>query len=260
LNNEYNHLYCIQSDGEKVPVFGIFCEKLFRDKDIPFSRPIYDFVWPGSDGRPLKFKSVEAIAEAFYSEMTKRYPDGPYYLIGYSLGGLVAYEIASKLQQKGLSIPVLLLIDSRNPNYKPTKELVIPRFTEIVKEAHYKTKAISNRLFRSIKQRTRNQLQSAAVFLFFTFKRRLPNKLVQHMIYKEALKLISNYSPGLFNGKIHIFKSNDSIMKDEYLGWREHASDIENIILEGNHLDAVDQKKNRLTIVKELNKIISKVE
>ncbi len=57
-------------------------------------------------------RSIEAMAGAYLDEILRVQPDGPYRLVGYSFGGLVAYEITCQLKQRGLEVCFLGLIDS----------------------------------------------------------------------------------------------------------------------------------------------------
>src|SRR4029077_3089557 len=45
-------------------------------------------------------------------ELTAFQPDGPYFLGGYSFGGLVAYEMAQQLSARGQQVAFLGLIDA----------------------------------------------------------------------------------------------------------------------------------------------------
>jgi pimeloyl-ACP methyl ester carboxylesterase len=45
--------------------------------------------------------SIEAMAADYLREIKKRQPNGPYYLCGYSSGGLAAFEIARRLSESG---------------------------------------------------------------------------------------------------------------------------------------------------------------
>ena len=47
--------------------------------------------------------TVESIAEEVLAEIRLRQPQGPYFFAGYSLGGLVAYEVAGGCVPKGKS-------------------------------------------------------------------------------------------------------------------------------------------------------------
>ena len=44
-------------------------------------------------------------------------PTGPYCLLGYSFGGLVAHEVARQLQEEGEEIGTLIFLDTRAPGW-----------------------------------------------------------------------------------------------------------------------------------------------
>jgi acyl carrier protein len=56
--------------------------------------------------------SIEAMALRYVEEMRKVQPHGPYMLVGWSLGGLVAHEIAAHLCQNGEEVRLLGMLDS----------------------------------------------------------------------------------------------------------------------------------------------------
>lgn len=56
--------------------------------------------------------SVEAMAADYLREIKTRQPNGPYYLCGYSFGGLVAFEIARRLSESGSEIGFVGLFDT----------------------------------------------------------------------------------------------------------------------------------------------------
>ena len=56
--------------------------------------------------------SIEAMAADYLTEIEKRQPDGPYYLCGYSSGGLVAFEIARRLSESGDEVGLVGLFDT----------------------------------------------------------------------------------------------------------------------------------------------------
>ncbi len=55
---------------------------------------------------------VEAMASAYVEMIRTVQPNGPYWLVGYSLGGLVTFEMTRLLQQRGEQVRFLGLIDS----------------------------------------------------------------------------------------------------------------------------------------------------
>jgi amino acid adenylation domain-containing protein len=57
-------------------------------------------------------KSVEHLADEYLDRLLREQPAGPYHLAGWSSGGLLAMEIASRLEQRGESVATLALIDT----------------------------------------------------------------------------------------------------------------------------------------------------
>ena len=56
--------------------------------------------------------TIEEMAAGYIERMRAVQPEGPYYLLGWSLGGVVAYEMAVQLQAQGDDIELLALLDS----------------------------------------------------------------------------------------------------------------------------------------------------
>lgn len=75
-------------------------------------QPIYGLQSRGLDGRETTHTRVEEMAIAYIEEMRSVQPTGPYFLCGYSFGGLVAYEMASQLERQGEEVALLTLIDT----------------------------------------------------------------------------------------------------------------------------------------------------
>lgn len=73
-------------------------------------RPVYGLQYSHlSFARALT--SVESIASHYLSDLAAIQPTGPYNLAGWSFGGLVAYEMACQLRERGEEIGLLALID-----------------------------------------------------------------------------------------------------------------------------------------------------
>ena len=56
--------------------------------------------------------SIDAMATDYLNAIKERQPDGPYYLCGYSSGGLVAFEIAQRLSESGDAVGLVGLFDT----------------------------------------------------------------------------------------------------------------------------------------------------
>ncbi len=110
----------LQMKGTKEPVFlvhpsggGVLCYTELAS--LLSGRPIYAFQAPGLlDGR-IALSSIEAMAEHYLKILLKKQPNGPYFIGGWSLGGVVAFEMAQRLQKMNKELAPVLLIDSPSP-------------------------------------------------------------------------------------------------------------------------------------------------
>lgn len=84
--------------------------ELVRHLDTP--HPVYGMQTRGSDGFAEPFTRIEEMAEFFVNAIRRLQPLGPYLLIGYSLGGLVVWEMAQQLSRAGEDVPLVVLLDS----------------------------------------------------------------------------------------------------------------------------------------------------
>lgn len=81
-------------------------------KGIDQNRPVIGIQPRPLDGRTQILRRVEDMAAGYLDEMKDVQPEGPYFLGGYSFGGLVAYEMAQLLRRAGDEVALLVLIDT----------------------------------------------------------------------------------------------------------------------------------------------------
>ncbi len=79
---------------------------------LPPGRPVIGLQSPAVDlSAPLP-ESLEEVAESYADTITARQPAGPYHLVGWSYGGLVAHEVAVRLQARGAEVATLCVLDA----------------------------------------------------------------------------------------------------------------------------------------------------
>jgi len=124
-----NSLVALQRGGDRLPFFcvhGAGGNVLnFRDlsRAMDPKQPFYGLQASGIDGVSRPDESIEAMAQAYVSEVRELQPHGPYLLGGYSGGGLVAFEMAQMLTHAGEEVGVLAFIDTFHP------QMPLQRFT-----------------------------------------------------------------------------------------------------------------------------------
>ena len=78
-------------------------------------RDVYTIQARGLEERAFPDRSIEAAARRYLREIRALQPTGPYTLGGYSFGGLVAFEMASRLRAAGEDVTLLVLLDTTAP-------------------------------------------------------------------------------------------------------------------------------------------------
>jgi thioesterase domain-containing protein/acyl carrier protein len=58
-------------------------------------------------------ESIRDMAESYADRIQEAHPAGPYHLIGWSFGGVVAHEVAIELQRRGCVVARLILLDAQ---------------------------------------------------------------------------------------------------------------------------------------------------
>ncbi len=81
-------------------------------KYIQTDRSIYGLQAKGADGVDEPFDRIEDLAQFHLDAIKELQPHGPYFLVGFSLGGLVTLEIAQRLKEQGEEIALLALLES----------------------------------------------------------------------------------------------------------------------------------------------------
>ncbi|MBZ5509355.1 MAG: alpha/beta fold hydrolase, partial [Acidobacteriia bacterium] len=111
----------IQPHGAGTPFFcvhpvggGVLCYADLAHA-LGQNRPFYGLQSPppGSVSEPLQ--SIEDMAALYIQEIRQVQPKGPYSLGGWSIGGLIALEMARQLARDGESVRPLVLFDTHPP-------------------------------------------------------------------------------------------------------------------------------------------------
>jgi thioesterase domain-containing protein/SAM-dependent methyltransferase/acyl carrier protein len=78
-------------------------------------QPFYALQARGVEGDEPPDPDLSTMAARYLAALRERQPGGPYLLGGYSMGGLVAYQMAQQLRAAGEPVGLLVLIDTPTP-------------------------------------------------------------------------------------------------------------------------------------------------
>ncbi|KIK43259.1 putative quinone synthetase [Suillus luteus UH-Slu-Lm8-n1] len=126
---EYDPIVPLQLSGKKTPIFfvhpGIGEVLIFVNlaKYFQNERPFYAFRARGFDAGHPYFTSMDEMASCYAAAIKKTQATGPYAIAGYSYGGVVAFEVAKRLEAMGDEVKFVGLI-----NIPPD---IAPRMNEI---------------------------------------------------------------------------------------------------------------------------------
>jgi amino acid adenylation domain-containing protein len=101
----------LQVAGRGTPLYCICGVQIYRRlvKEMDLDAPVYAVYMQASDD------SVATLAQRYLQAIRTVQPHGPYQLLGFSLGGVLAYEIAQQLASAGEVVEQLVILDSDVP-------------------------------------------------------------------------------------------------------------------------------------------------
>ncbi len=98
--------------------------------------PVYALQSPCLDADAPLHDDIGAVVDLYIAAMLAVQPHGPYRLLGWSIGGVIAHRIATRLEQLGHAVELLALLDShpaqRTPAQPPTDVQLLRRFLDII--------------------------------------------------------------------------------------------------------------------------------
>ena len=165
--------------------------------------------------------TIEAMAADYLEAIKERQPNGPYYLCGYSSGGLVAFEIARRLSESGDDVRLVGLFDTTmSPVRWPLRvwpSIIARRFGRLTASAATPIGAWPARLRKRIEQ-----LRAVAPSL----------RVAAHTLIASA-----KYRPGFYGGQLTLFSpiGRDPGFPPLDSTWRAHAQAITVVETPGTH-------------------------
>lgn len=101
--------WCVHPSSGSVSCYGSLAFHL------PAGQSLYGLQSPGLADLACQLDSVAGMAQHYLTELTAVQPTGPYRLAGWSMGGVVALELAVRLTAAGAAVESLVLLDPSDP-------------------------------------------------------------------------------------------------------------------------------------------------
>ncbi len=246
----------LQPMGPEPPVFcihGIYGDVyhfIHLARELAPDRPVYGLQAVGLDGRQPRHKTVEEMAAHYAREIRSVRPEGPYHLLGGSLGGWIAHAVAQELSRQGCQVGLLALLDTR-----ATAEVPWPIYARVmVPQLTYRA---CHHFKRYLKGPTDGRLpylkQKLGWFrLYLTRTRRnLPVRPITEegppadahvfsLNYFDAVA--ARYRPAKYPGDATLFCGRDARYFNHVLFWKHFvAGRVEVIVVTGEHTTLIHE-------------------
>ncbi|AQS41426.1 MAG: Non-ribosomal peptide synthase/amino acid adenylation enzyme [Candidatus Tokpelaia hoelldobleri] len=217
----------IQPNGENTPLFCLHPGgglSWSYSGLIPFlgaQQPLYG-IQAKRLGTGLAPHSLHEMAKSYLAEICKVQPHGPYALLGWSFGCHLAHEVATLLQKENKTVKSLTFMDAYplwskyKENIQTDKESLRAMFEALTGESPQHDYGLNV----SGLQRELTQIgHPLADFGLDVFERILAE-------FQDAPRLLSEFSPGVYEGDILFFKATQGFSDEENYDpqlWREYV-------------------------------------
>ncbi|MGZ3102047.1 amino acid adenylation domain-containing protein [Streptomyces sp. H72] len=82
---------------------------------LPSALPVYAVQARGLLGQEAPAETLDAMIDDYCAQIREVQPEGPYRLLGWSMGGLLAHRVATRLQAAGQRVDLLAIVDAYPP-------------------------------------------------------------------------------------------------------------------------------------------------
>jgi amino acid adenylation domain-containing protein len=250
----------IQPEGTKPPLFAIITPTMYGNiaRHLGDTQPVIGLqLFDPANPLEFKYSRLEDVAGECVKLIREIQPQGPYAVIGWCVGGVLAFETAQQLVQMGHEVSFIGVIDGWAPDY------IRRRGAAWLKAADLAT--ICKRAYAEIRTGRRSvkylmKLFTLNVMKRFTWFRGAPRAGANPVSSDPQLEMIEQfnsemfsylwrlqgaYAPKPFHGRVHIFVSEfrpTGWLADSSLGWGRLArKGAEAVTIKGNHWSIFDE-------------------
>ena len=174
---------------------------------------------PRPEGPMQSAATLDEVCEHHLATLLAQQPHGPYYLLGYSLGGTLAQGIAARLRQCGETVAFLGLLDTWPPETQNWAE----------KEANGLDPAVLAEIDREREAFIAAQQGQGSSELFSAIEGN----------YADAVRLLTTAHSARFDGKATLFVAEKTRQADPQAAWGPWVGELEVYHQDCAHVDII---------------------
>ena len=182
--------------------------------------PFYGLQSHGMDEKHAGHTRIEDMAAHYIDAIRTVQTTGPYHLGGFSLGGLVAYEMACQLVAAGEEVGILMLFDTYASKPKPVNESLM----DLLRQPSWaKVQQLPRAIYKKVRRTVRVWFLPEHV------------KKVRRINDRAA----EQYHLRPYSGKVTLLRARDTwrLSEDPDAGWGQLVGEVESIEVPGGHMD-----------------------
>jgi amino acid adenylation domain-containing protein len=208
-------------EGQGSPLFCFYPGSGFAwqysalSRYITGSQPIIGLQSPRPNGLIASSTTIEELIEKQLTIICREQEHGPYYLLGYSLGGTVAYGVAAKLRERGERVNFLGLLDTYPAEMHDWND---PQGEEAAMGAEREQAQLLSNAITGIEEKLDHSAQQEQ------------DQMLEQIFanYKDAVRLLKKASTPFFDGELNVFVAQQSLPdyinpKENWLPYAEHS-------------------------------------
>lgn len=260
-------LVAIQPSGHRPPLFfvhpaggNVLC---YADlaKHLGRDQPFYGLQASGFEEGAEPLNRIQEMAARYVYAIVRAQAEGPYLLGGWSMGAIVAYEMAQQLVRRGQQVALLALLDHRRPEPGDMDEgldeiSLMQSFLAGLVEIDaplLEAMGAEQRLDYFLRQAKRLNLVSRDVGVA---------QVKSYLkVYQANVRALRSYSAKPYPGRITLLKTKYEIaVADDTLGWGELAAQgVAVFEVPGRHFDMIAEP--HVTVLAQfLNECLTKIQ
>ena len=186
----------------------------------------------GLYGDQTPLTSIPAMAQAYVAAIKTRQPNGPYTLAGYSMGGVIAFEVAHQLQAQGDRVARLFLLDAylytaRLPY--PGRDVADPEERLLVRMLAALPQGQSRQLHQQLRRLPSHRARIDDLFHLGQTVGRIPPTYTVAALQRmydamdTHVEALTAYQPRFYGGNVTLIQCQDRSESDivPYLDWAQ---------------------------------------
>jgi amino acid adenylation domain-containing protein len=280
-SEDWSPLVPIQPNGNNPPLFfvhavgGQVLSYMDLSRHLAQDQPFYGLQSRHGIQGKAQHTRLEEMAAEYVEAIQAFQPVGPYRLGGWSMGGVVAFEMARQMQEQGHEVSLVALVDSYAPTTAQAEITSLERkeaqdlasFALHMGFTYQQFLGAGNRIFSLPEtERVACLLAEGKSIGLFISEMTLDDLNAMLEVFNFNAKLMEQYQGGWYEGTVTLFRAetlqdgsdaeNGSVPQDPQRGWEKLAAGVKAIPVPGDHLTMIQEPHVKI-LARELSACIA---